>query len=280
MALARLQVEAPASRSDEDPAAAGEVTPLFEFCSHKRTMEQLVSCLHGLEGLAWADQIERLRAGLGLTLGALGVRYFSYHLLRCRGIEAVPGGPAPVISTQPPCWTERYERRGGPATDPILSKAATTATPFAWWDALGVDADESFTSDVLRSGLVDALAFPIHLDGELAVLSVVPAAPHLVDSHVDLIYFIAHYFFSRTRRPLVEVALATSSRRRSVLSGRETQVLELTAAGNTTVQVSRALSISTKSVECHVESAKRKLQVANRTHAVAKAIVLGLISVP
>jgi DNA-binding CsgD family transcriptional regulator len=69
-----------------------------------------------------------------------------------------------------------------------------------------------------------------------------------------------------------------SARRRSLLSPREKQVLEWVAKGKSAWEISIVLGISHKSVEFHLEGAKRKLRVFNRTHAVAKAIMLGLLS--
>jgi predicted transcriptional regulator len=43
--------------------------------------------------------------------------------------------------------------------------------------------------------------------------------------------------------------------------------------------VAQILGISEKSVEFYMESVKRKLEAANRTQAVVKALLLGLIDV-
>ncbi len=77
------------------------------------------------------------------------------------------------------------------------------------------------------------MTLPIHVQNEVAALSVVPyddsGAEVRRNSH--LLYFMAYFYHLKVRRPLVEVALTLSSRRRSMLSPRETEVLELTAKG-------------------------------------------------
>lgn len=61
------------------------------------------------------------------------------------------------------------------------------------------------------------------------------------------------------------------------LSDRELDVLNCLARGQTTLQIGSALFISENTVKTHIRHILEKLQVANRTEAVSKAIQLGLI---
>lgn len=56
------------------------------------------------------------------------------------------------------------------------------------------------------------------------------------------------------------------------LSTRERQVLDLVAVGRTNAAIARALAVSPRTVEKHLEHIYRKLQVADRAAAVAHAI--------
>jgi DNA-binding CsgD family transcriptional regulator len=90
---------------------------------------------------------------------------------------------------------------------------------------------------------------------------------------------MTHHYHSLAWRPLLQRSLTgESSRRRSLLSPREKEILEWVAKGKSTWEIAAVLSISHESVEFHIEGAKRKLQVCNRTLAVTRAIVLGLLS--
>ncbi|CAG0998722.1 HTH-type transcriptional regulator MalT [Anaerolineae bacterium] len=62
------------------------------------------------------------------------------------------------------------------------------------------------------------------------------------------------------------------------LSGREREVLQLIATGKTNQQIARQLIVSPGTVKAHTASIYRKLDVANRTEAVARARQLGLLS--
>jgi two-component system, NarL family, response regulator len=65
---------------------------------------------------------------------------------------------------------------------------------------------------------------------------------------------------------------------RADLTARELQVLELLAAGSTNKQIGAALAISDNTVRHHVNSIMEKLQVSDRTEAVATAIRSGVLS--
>ncbi len=61
------------------------------------------------------------------------------------------------------------------------------------------------------------------------------------------------------------------------VSGRESQVLRWVAAGKSDWEIGQILRISEKTVNFHVENAKRKLGVATRIQAVVAAMREGLI---
>lgn len=63
----------------------------------------------------------------------------------------------------------------------------------------------------------------------------------------------------------------------TVLSERETEVVQLLANGLTTDAVGSALFLSPATVRSYAENAMRKLEAHNRVHAVATALRLGLV---
>ena len=64
---------------------------------------------------------------------------------------------------------------------------------------------------------------------------------------------------------------------RSDLTARELQILELLAQGSTNKQIGTALDISDNTVRHHVNNIMEKLQVSDRTEAVATAIRSGVL---
>jgi DNA-binding NarL/FixJ family response regulator len=65
---------------------------------------------------------------------------------------------------------------------------------------------------------------------------------------------------------------------RSDLTARELQILELLAQGSTNKQIAGTLSISDNTVRHHVNNIMEKLQVSDRTEAVATALRNGVLS--
>ena len=61
------------------------------------------------------------------------------------------------------------------------------------------------------------------------------------------------------------------------LSPREREVLHLIALGKTNQEIARQLTVSSGTVKAHTSSIYRKLDVANRTEAVARARQLGIL---
>jgi DNA-binding CsgD family transcriptional regulator len=62
------------------------------------------------------------------------------------------------------------------------------------------------------------------------------------------------------------------------ISPREVQVVQLIAEGLTGREVGERLGISESTVETHVEHVRTKLGARSRSHIVAKAISMGLIT--
>ena len=61
------------------------------------------------------------------------------------------------------------------------------------------------------------------------------------------------------------------------LSPRETEVLRLVASGNSNPAIAAALFVSEATVKTHLLHAFEKLSVSDRTHAVTRAMQLGLL---
>jgi DNA-binding CsgD family transcriptional regulator len=66
-------------------------------------------------------------------------------------------------------------------------------------------------------------------------------------------------------------------RRRSQLSRREREVLQLLAEGHEVRAIAAALALSPDTVRAHLRSARSRLRARSRAHAVALALVGGQI---
>ena len=75
-----------------------------------------------------------------------------------------------------------------------------------------------------------------------------------------------------------DVTLGPAPRGQPVLSPREQEVLEWTACGKTSEEISCILGLSVSAVNFHVKNLLCKLQCCNKTAAVARAALLGLLA--
>lgn len=75
----------------------------------------------------------------------------------------------------------------------------------------------------------------------------------------------------------VNVAAATKTTEKTVITAREAEVLQLIAYGKTTTEAAAELYVSVKTVKNHLASAYAKLDTHDRTQAVLRAARLGLI---
>jgi LuxR family transcriptional regulator, activator of conjugal transfer of Ti plasmids len=231
----------------------------------------------------WRTQTESLRNEFATAAAGLGVRYFSYQIVQSSSIGPSIDFGTLMVTTNPDGWIQHYADEGYVDDDPILARAINGDSPIEWSQvALAHNLTErqhGFFKEARERGLGESLTLPIHVQHGVVALSVTPrsGAFRAVQRATDILYLMTSFFHQKIYHSLVETATVTSTRRSSVLTDRETQILESTAQGKSTKNMSSELGISIKSVDFHVENAKRKLQVCNRTHAVAKAINLGLI---
>jgi two-component system nitrate/nitrite response regulator NarL len=63
---------------------------------------------------------------------------------------------------------------------------------------------------------------------------------------------------------------------KSQLTGREQEVLEGLLGGNSNKEIARKLRLSEVTINHHLKSLRSKLGACNRTHAVCRAIELGI----
>lgn len=99
--------------------------------------------------------------------------------------------------------------------------------------------------------------------------------------HLIMIYWVqrAVDIIAQEHRTGLTVIRPNQTGTRVNLTDRERDMLAWAARGKTVADTADILKISDETVETHIRNAMRKLEATNKTHAVAKAIYLGLIDV-
>ena len=237
-----------------------------------------------VNGLQSTNDLDDLRAMFEVKARELGLKYFTYHIVKIAGL----GTYLPyVITTYPDEWVQHYIDKDYVRIDPVISHGPKLMLPFEWEQVAAENMLEGKSATLYKEAadlsIQKGLSIPIHgHKGEFAMMSVVPdakgrEAEKLIEENRNLLHLLALYYHNHAGSMLIE-RMHGATKRKSVLTNREREVLQWTAVGKSTWDISQILHLSEASVVFHIENAKRKLEVSNRTHAVVKAIMLGLIS--
>lgn len=237
-----------------------------------------------------ASTSDDLKVLLSDVIASLGYRFFGYHIIKHTALyEHCNARQSVGIFSYPESWVKQYIAENYSLDDKVIELCLSRKAPFHWRTELKRSTmtakQQHIMDEAAQAGLVDGYTLPlVSRDGEIAILTVIPD-PQLQNSdrqqyNENLLYVIAQFFHVRALRIVMEEQLASKiGRRRSFLSGRERETTLWISRGKSSWEVAQILGISEKSVEFYMESVKRKLEAANRTQAVVKALLLGLIDV-
>jgi DNA-binding CsgD family transcriptional regulator len=229
-----------------------------------------------------------LRQAAGKLLESLGFEFFMYNVFPSDAVVISNTGQDLVLTNFPPNWVAHYMCEDYAKVDPVPGYLVTEGR-ICHWDRLIASTTLSKEQERLKDD-----AFSAHISsgitlrigsrhGEFATLICVPARDvTLSDEHLEslepILELVGNYFHAKALNILVRERMAAQSQMQSPsLSPREREVLYWASLGKTGWETGAILGISQKSVELHADNAKTKLAASNKTHAVAKAIMSGII---
>ena len=176
-------------------------------------------------------------------------------------------------------WVELYFRKSFQLQDPILKTAQRETGAFSWGLGYAGEQPSKEFLDLSRdfvgnngiacsvrgrsrtSSTLISMTLPVHEKAEDYLDALEYLAPHL------------HEIFNR------QGSLNRHSLMAPDISQRELEVLHWAKEGKSTWDISNILSISERTVKFHFGNIFRKLDVLNRSQAIAKAIHFGVIAV-
>lgn len=222
-----------------------------------------------VEKIRNADEIDELRSIFESTVGQLGFRYFTYHIVRVPGL----GNRLPyVVTTYPDQWVSHYISEGYVHVDPILTQGPKSVVPFSWNDiALPDDLSKKqvkLFSEADDYGIANGMSVPIHgPSGEFASMSMVAdgsvkAAGDTTARYKHLVHLLALYYHNHTGAILLSKHAPVAVPH---LTDRERECLNWVSKGKTTWDISMILGIAERTVIFHIENAKKKLGVYSRS---------------
>lgn len=189
------------------------------------------------------------------------------------------------LTNLPPKWVAHYAQEDYAAADPVIKDSTAGRLPILWNEGYRSNArspDEArMMEDAWENGLKRGLTIPIHgPKGEFGLFSL---NSELADDEFfqkseetkydcQVVAYHLHDAVQRRLKAAREVPLPIP------LTDREVEILRWTAAGKTAWEIGGILKISERTVNFHIQNVMEKFGVHNKTHAAAKAMGLGLLS--
>lgn len=187
----------------------------------------------------------------------------------------------PLIQTTYPLgWLERYRERRYERIDPVVRHGMNAFLPLDWGSVQDDPEVQKFFGE--------AWDFGVHRHGLTVPIRDSFNRQALFSVNIDIASREWESFLESYRSDLVYLAFLYHSRfvelspeamqDTTTLSKREIAVLQWAANGKTSWETSQILGLSPKTIDFYISNACRKLDVANRTQAVAAAVGRGYIT--
>lgn len=212
---------------------------------------------------------------LGAITSELGFEYCSYVLRM-----PVPVTRPRVVwwSNYPDKWLNRYFSNNYLEIDPLIQIATRSMRSLAWAsDSFETQPQfwEEANAHGVRYGWAMSTRGPHMATGLLSLARSDRAitASELDETEMKLVW-LAHLMHGLAGTAELGTSIPES---KCHLTDREREVLRWSAAGKTAEEISKILGITERTVTFHVTSSLCKLNVTNKTQAVAKALLLKLI---
>jgi len=185
-----------------------------------------------------------------------------------------------------PCFDSSYPGMAGitgriAASDRsgIIGHARASSVPCWWNDVAGCPSSASFAAlgwaarvEPLIAG-TSGLAFPVHADrGQCGLIVFLGSDIALATEGMFDIHARCFSLFDA----VVRIRSGEGAKFPSI-SKRELECLKLTANGYTSDEIAHVLKLSVHTANQYLTNTAQKLDAVNRTHAVAKALRMGLI---
>lgn len=180
-----------------------------------------------------------------------------------------------LMSTMPEAWLRRYVDTGFLKRDPLLKEVLRTYEPFSWSELLMrrvLDrGDREMLDEAARYGMTDGFVVPIYETGGYTGFVGMAGATGTI-ARADRGPVVAACVYLHNKLSLLR---RRESDRIFDLTTRELDCLRWAAVGKSDWEIGQILMISAKTVNYHIENAKRKFGVATRVQAIVAAMRSG-----
>ena len=228
-----------------------------------------------LQALEQATTESQIMKELVPIAHALGFDYCAYGL----------SAPLPltrpkimIFSNYPSAWQQQYKLKNYYCIDPTVQRAKRTVSPVIWSEEVFAATPE-FWEEARSFGLVAGLAQPsIGVNGIGSLLTLARSGENVSAIEWESKAMEIMWLSQMALGALSHVALEKFLPETEIhLSDREVEVLRWTGDGKTAGEVAGILGITERTVNFHISNAISKLRVNNKTVAVLRAAMLGIL---
>lgn len=208
---------------------------------------------------------------------------FEYYIIGviCAGVSlSTPS--ITTITSYPTKWFSTYFGEEMQKSDPVVRYCLENTAPVQWNQLMLLEnyvdpAGENVMRRAAELGLAAGLSIPLRSPtGEIAIFSLATSEPDGAVTRAEKILPYAQAFGTTLFESFAKINSA-AEQQEEVLTVREKETLFWACEGKTTWEISKILDISERTVTYHLTGATKKLGAVNRQHAVARAIIRGLI---
>lgn len=184
-----------------------------------------------------------------------------------------------MFNNYPTAWQEKYQKRKYLAVDPTVLHGMRSLLPVIWSENLFAETRELW-EEARSFGLnVGWAQSSRDINGVSGILTLARSSEEF--SNIELsekglkmswIAQVAHLGISKL---LITKMMPETL---ALLTKREIETLRWTGDGKTSSEISEILNISERTVNFHISNAMTKLNAANKTAAVVRAAMLGMLN--
>jgi len=205
-----------------------------------------------------------------------------FPLINASLVVEQPGSPASIVAIR--AATKEFQSTVDPATarrDPVLQRLKTMSIPFVYDQGLYVSEQAGdLWDEQAPHGYKTGIAMALHMTGGRHFLLGIDRPDALPKDPDALIRLVADFQLLGVYAQETAVRLLLPQVHHSelpALNSREQEILRWARDGKSSAVIAQLLNISLSTVNYHLSIAMRKLGVATKHQAAAKANALGLL---
>lgn len=212
---------------------------------------------------------------------AADLEYYIYAVVR--GVTSLNAPRVTTYTNYPDEWMKSYLGDEMQKHDPVVKYCFENAAPICWDKLVQLEqyvdpAGAAIMERAAGCGLANGLSIPIKgSGGEMAIFSLATKNIDRIGERLSNALSHAQTLGTELLDAFRRLKSDDPEFSQGKLTTREKECLFWACEGKTTWEISKIVNVSERTIIFHLASATNKLGAVNRQHAVAKAIISGLI---